>query len=202
LRILQNLILLAAVAGFVAGTASGAKADVVWTVSGTFDDNTTLTGTFTTNVYGFLENNYSLTTQTDTPKGFVGFTYTSSNSYFSNGTFYVDFQPGYQQDLHLAFLDGLSVPNLNNPIVGASGDPATGPSYECQGSFSCFDLLGGTVRFIGVGFASSPVPGTNSVTSGIPEASTWAMLLLGFAGIGFLGYRRSNRRPNDGLRLS
>lgn len=29
----------------------------------------------------------------------------------------------------------------------------------------------------------------------IPEPSTWAMLILGFAGIGFMTYRRSRRRP-------
>jgi hypothetical protein len=29
-----------------------------------------------------------------------------------------------------------------------------------------------------------------SVTAAVPEASTWAMLLIGFAGIGFMGYRR------------
>jgi hypothetical protein len=28
-----------------------------------------------------------------------------------------------------------------------------------------------------------------------PEASTWAMMLMGFAGLGFLSYRRSGRRP-------
>src|ERR1019366_5619394 len=26
--------------------------------------------------------------------------------------------------------------------------------------------------------------------SGVPEASTWAMMLLGFAGVGFMAYRR------------
>jgi hypothetical protein len=31
--------------------------------------------------------------------------------------------------------------------------------------------------------------GTLSVTS-VPEASTWAMMLVGFAGLGFVGYRR------------
>jgi PEP-CTERM motif len=28
----------------------------------------------------------------------------------------------------------------------------------------------------------------------VPEPSTWAMLLLGFAGLGYAGYRRSKRR--------
>lgn len=31
---------------------------------------------------------------------------------------------------------------------------------------------------------------TGGVTGGVPEASTWAMMLLGFAGIGLAGYRR------------
>ncbi|MDN3278961.1 PEP-CTERM sorting domain-containing protein [Frankia sp. RB7] len=158
---------------------SPAKADVVWSVNGTFQDGTSLTGTFTINVYGYLAKNYSLTTQAN--GDFSGFTYTSSNSYFSNGTFYVDFQPGYKQDLHLAFLDSLLTPNPDNPILGATS-PATGPSYECINSYSCYDLGGGTVRYLGSGFASA-----------VPEPSTWVMMLLGFAGFGFAAYRRPQR---------
>jgi hypothetical protein len=29
---------------------------------------------------------------------------------------------------------------------------------------------------------------------GTPEPSTWAMMLVGFAGLGFAGYRKSRRR--------
>jgi PEP-CTERM motif len=42
-------------------------------------------------------------------------------------------------------------------------------------------------------------PGTWAVTTGpalntaVPEPSTWAMMLLGFAGIGFLAYRRNTK---------
>jgi hypothetical protein len=28
----------------------------------------------------------------------------------------------------------------------------------------------------------------------VPEPSTWAMMLLGFAGLGFVGYRRQRQR--------
>jgi hypothetical protein len=161
---------------FMAVGASGARADILWTVDGTFTDGTTVTGTFSINTYGYLDNNFSLTTQA---KGdFGAFNYTASDSYYSNGTFYVDAQPGYQQDLHLAFLYALTNPNPNNPIVG--GNP--GPSYECINSYSCYVPSGGEVRYIDSGFASS-----------VPEPSTWAMMILGFLGIGFAAYRRKSR---------
>jgi hypothetical protein len=37
------------------------------------------------------------------------------------------------------------------------------------------------------------LPDNLSIAAPVPEASTWAMLLLGFAGIGFLAYRRRNQ---------
>jgi hypothetical protein len=45
----------------------------------------------------------------------------------------------------------------------------------------------------GVGFAltSSGI----SVGGGVPEPSTWAMMMVGFAGLGFAGYRRSKAAP-------
>jgi hypothetical protein len=32
---------------------------------------------------------------------------------------------------------------------------------------------------------------SNALGSGVPEPSTWAMMLLGFLGLGFAGYRKS-----------
>ena len=37
-------------------------------------------------------------------------------------------------------------------------------------------------------------PGVHT-TGGSPEPSTWAMMLLGFAGLGFAGYRRVQAKP-------
>jgi hypothetical protein len=35
--------------------------------------------------------------------------------------------------------------------------------------------------------------GSVTVTSVIPEPSTWAMMLFGLAGLGFAGYRKTKR---------
>ena len=34
---------------------------------------------------------------------------------------------------------------------------------------------------------------TESLITAIPEPSTWAMMLIGFAGLGFLAYRRQSK---------
>ena len=157
------------------GAPTSAKADVVWTINGSFDDGGTLSGTFTINVYGYLSS-WDLTTQTVGPFG--GFEYKPGNSYISNGALYADFQPGYVRDLHLAFSTNLDVASADNPIIGGS----PGPSYECVGSYSCYVPLGGKTRYIAEGEAIAAVP----------EPSTWAMLILGFLGIGGLTYRRKS----------
>ena len=38
-----------------------------------------------------------------------------------------------------------------------------------------------------------PTTVTVSVPGAVPEPSTWAMMLLGFAGIGFVAYRRKQK---------
>jgi hypothetical protein len=45
----------------------------------------------------------------------------------------------------------------------------------------------------GLSFENSPYFITLTVTTAVPELSTWAMLLLGFAGLGFAGYRKSRK---------
>ena len=53
------------------------------------------------------------------------------------------------------------------------------------------------VTEIGYGNVLSDFPTSESVavslTSGVPESSTWAMMILGFASVGFAAYRRKNK---------
>jgi hypothetical protein len=106
-------------------------------------------------------------TFTDTP----GVEYTATGWYTGIG--------GPPSSLEIS-LDGTDIINLN---------PA--PSNGVYTEF--------TYRFIGTGsdtvtVTSYQVPSYNlvdnfSVTAAIPEASTWGMLMLGFAGLGLVGYR-------------
>ena len=55
------------------------------------------------------------------------------------------------------------------------------------------------VGFVG-NFNSAPIvinftTTETAVTPGVPESSTWAMLILGFAGIGWMAHRRRNTKP-------
>jgi hypothetical protein len=42
----------------------------------------------------------------------------------------------------------------------------------------------------------------NLTVAAVPEASTWAMMILGFFGLGFFGYRKSSKNAGRALRLA
>jgi hypothetical protein len=48
------------------------------------------------------------------------------------------------------------------------------------------------MEFDNLAFANA-VPGVTSFTTSVPELSTWAMMILGFFGVGFMAYRRQNK---------
>jgi PEP-CTERM motif len=63
------------------------------------------------------------------------------------------------------------------------GSPAgTFVSWEDRGPGGDWDYNDDAFIFTGV---------TPSVASGVPEPSTWAMMFLGFAGLGYAAFRRS-----------
>jgi PEP-CTERM motif len=98
-----------------------------------------------------------------------------------------------------------SLPPLPGYYIGSAyltavPDPLTGPRIEwAQISFhfttptpgSLVGFSGGTIDSGAVytmsGFGYNNFSGT---VSAVPEPSTWAMMILGFAGVGFMAYRR------------
>ena len=187
---------LLAVAGCVAALGlaaapSAASANVHWTVNGTFDDGGTVTGSFDIDIYGYIDGStFDLKTSGG---GLTAFEYTPATAYHASGTvpgpdyntyvapFYIDLQPGYAQDLHLVFASPLTVPIGANLLLGGF----QGPSYECQNSYSCY-VPQGDIRYIASGSAKAD-------GAAVPEPTTWALMLTGFAGMGAV-LRRARRQ--------
>jgi hypothetical protein len=76
--------------------------------------------------------------------------------------------------------------NLAPPLHGVSFDPsdADGDEASIQLGSASGDLIDADVTNVTV---------TVSTTPPVPEPSTWAMMLLGFASMGFAGYRARKR---------
>jgi len=72
-------------------------------------------------------------------------------------------------------------------VVGDFTIPADATGLTISGTFgnSIIDSTAGVNVCLGSGSCAG--------TSTIPEASTWAMMLLGFAGLGFVSYRKTRK---------
>jgi hypothetical protein len=60
-------------------------------------------------------------------------------------------------------------------------------TYHAVGTSSAY----GTFKIGGDWLSLSPT--TVTLTAAVPEPSTWAMMILGFAGVGFMAYRRKSK---------
>jgi hypothetical protein len=60
-----------------------------------------------------------------------------------------------------------------------------------------FNYNGGSftvsVNDLTISLGDPNIQGTIALTAGVPEPSTWAMMMLGFAGVGFMAYRRKSK---------
>jgi hypothetical protein len=82
----------------------------------------------------------------------------------------------------------------NSPLVFTLKDSAFSNITSVLDNFAGgdFSLVGDTFTFT---TSSFPGPGTFTAVINVgvvPEPSTWAMLILGFAGVGFMAYRRKS----------
>ena len=68
----------------------------------------------------------------------------------------------------------------HRPAISAAS-PITTSTLPTNEQFSVFDPAVYGERYGGVAFA----------TTGVPEPSTWGLMLIGFAGLGFAAWRRA-----------
>jgi PEP-CTERM motif len=87
----------------------------------------------------------------------------------------------------VSVFNGLGDPS-GGTIESTSGilAPPSPPSFD-----QAFQYLNSSTA--GTGGTGNPGTWTGPITSGVPEPSTWAMMILGFVGVGFMAYRRKNK---------
>jgi hypothetical protein len=83
----------------------------------------------------------------------------------------------------------------------AQGVKATG----CQVLTDCnryFTFTSAAADITGFSISSSSNSFELTNISAVPEASTWAMMILGFLGLGFFGYRKSSKTSGPAFRVA
>jgi hypothetical protein len=170
--VMPVLLLVAAVM-----VAPANAATINWTLNFVqFTDGGTATGTFSTDSITGAVTAFDITT---TPGQFIstGFEYDAATSLQGAGlgtnSFSLTQVDSPNRALELSFFNPLTSPGTDTLVFGESN--------EC-GSNSC-----GSFR--------SPIDGlaVGSAVSAVPEPTTWAMMILGFAGVGFVAYRRKSK---------
>ncbi len=150
-----------------------------WTLEGvTFDDGGTASGMFSIDSSTGQLVSYDITTTLGSTLGgtvydpstapFVGYGVYGPNSFLlitGTGATYIT----------LEFLNPLTRGGIDPIVTGYDSITNTG-SYECN---NCVPF-----RLVTAGEATS---------ASVPEAPTWTMMLVGFAGLGWVGYRFSRR---------
>jgi len=113
----------------------------------------------------------------------------SYGSFFSGPGLYTPLGPGQNPQLQA----------LLGTFVDASGQIVGSPFYIGNGPVHVAAPLGSVFLFLGVndtGYSDnlgSLNVSVNEVLAAVPEPSTWAMMILGFTGVGYMTYRRRNQ---------
>jgi hypothetical protein len=157
---------------------------ITWTLSDvTFDDGGSASGSFSTDSTSGAVTSFNIVTSGGSVLGTTYDATTSSvfDNYFSPNSFVLATNGSISPYINFAFADPLTGFGTNLLLVDVLL-PAEWVGFECNGN-DC--ELG---RFMSSGSAFS------TSVSGIPEPSTWAMIILGFAGLGYVSYCRKNQR--------
>src|SRR5665213_580410 len=123
---LKSFFAVAALIATILGWTPFAKADVIYSVSGVFDDGATLSGKFSVNTYGdVIYTSLDLITTTGT-SAVSNYTYTSATSFpdggcsASNCITYGRLVPPYFGAIELAFQNPLGSVAVDPIVVGAN----------------------------------------------------------------------------------
>lgn len=188
----NSVVALAAVAGgLVFSNANGGSltftgdgAIATGSVSGSYAQPAATTGNFLSTGYNGSAGTFATEVALTGYHNYIGFYWGSIDTYNTFNLY-----------------DGTT---LVGTVVGNQvGAPANG--NQADGDQNRFvnissDLLFNRVEFV----TGSPAFEISNIalTAAVPEASTWAMMILGFLGLGFLGYRKSSKAGNAAFRMA
>jgi hypothetical protein len=135
-----------------------------------------------------------------------------TNSASADFSFELDSSPSVTvYDAYTFYVTNVLNTSANNPFpvlafytgvvaggLAAATDPDNGIIYFSYGSEQLFTGPLASPTFLTGSFTltdynSGVEVGTLEISAAVPEPSTWAMMLLGFAGIGYLTLRRRNQ---------
>jgi hypothetical protein len=127
---------------------------------------------------------------------------TSVTDLTANWSFVNSLGGGGNDETWYVYLNGVAVAQTTLPDCGYCGDTQTvtgtvnfADIAPIGGGYQLELVLQNTIPF-GGGSVTWLDGGTTGLSySAVPEPSTWAMMLLGFAGLGFAGYRGAKRTP-------
>jgi hypothetical protein len=106
----------------------------------------------------------------------------------SSGIYGAEFTPGDMNSLSF-ILGGFPLPGVVDTVAGSYPSLPSGPSGDGVLADIVFEFLP---------FQDGNNPNfsitNSSVVEAVPEPATWVMMLMGFAGLGFAGYRKAKYR--------
>jgi hypothetical protein len=111
------------------------------------------------------------------------------------GSFSAGFAPDGGPNQRLNFVEGGVTESFNSSVLPSLASPGFGFGYPLNPTYAdlTFTIPAGadSIQLAWHG------PSTYYPVGSIPEPSTWAMLLIGFAGISFMTYRRKSKPSID-----
>jgi hypothetical protein len=182
---MRNIRLLLAASIIAASAASAQASTVLYDL--TFNSQGSVVGTAQL-ALNLSSPTFSGTINSSNDSGFVSLTGTLLGDSFS-----VTSTSGFD---NIFITSGITLVNGNITSIvtpfGGGGIGASGP--DSSGFF--FNQNGANAGQPGLNFTFTPFGETttngtvSSVVEAVPEPSTWAMMILGFFGVGFVAYRR------------
>ena len=93
----------------------------------------------------------------------------------------------------------ISFYNSANQLIGSkTGVDALNPASGNQGAggsvYANFTFGGDFAKYVKFESTQAAFEFDNIAVTAVPEPSTWAMMILGFLGLGFLGYRKTQNK--------